>query len=806
MATSEIEPESSGTLVMSRATESDNHFANLRSVRWRVNLGVLPSSASSVDELRRATADSRRRYALLRRRLLMDPHLLKDDRDSLNLFIDNPLSQNPDSAWGQFFRNAELEKTVDQDLSRLYPEHWCYFQAPGCQGMLRRILLLWCLKHPEYGYGQGMHELLAPLLYVLHVDIMRLSQVRKDYDDYFTDMFDSLSFKERDISYTFDFNKFIDSMDDDELSSQGYSKKIKSLDELDPEVQSIVMLSDSYGAEGELGSVLSEKFMEHDAYCMFDALMSGTNGCVSMASFFGYSPAKGSHTRLSPVLGACSAFYRLLAVVDASLYSHLVELGVEPQYFGLRWLRVLFGREFLLQDLLLLWDEIFLADNSARTFTDDDEDSRNHMFSVFDCPRGTLISGMAVSMILYLRSSLLSTENATCCLQRLLNFPEDIDLNKIICKAKWLQALVLSSNGVFEQRSSVPKSVPSNSSLIVTPDCYWEKKWRLLQKSEEEEEKQMSPPTQKKKKWLKVTNLFRAVTDLSRYKTRSVLESLSQKLSSNPEGEANGCPVTVSMENSPTQETEEGSMDFHTADEDSITSDEESSSFYSDPTSLVRDSNYPENDSNSSTVLTLCPDENSNSIDDLLSAEDSSVSSEPTSPASRDCSTSSDSVSEEKCTGQQTCVDSPLPISPHSRNDYPETQCNEDDSTDKSVSIITKEHKLVTGIVQWFLKCKRNFSGEETSKRNATESHPQALSSHKTGDLDSNLMKTRKTLGQSMLEHIQVIELIFQQEPGLVQGGLIKNIAKTELIEKGQDTATTALRELRKISNLLSGM
>jgi hypothetical protein len=96
------------------------------------------------------------RYAALRRRLLIDPHLSKDVRNSPDLSIDNPLSQNPDSTWGRFFRNAELEKTLDQDLSRLYPEHWSYFQAPGCQGMLRRILLLWCLKHPEYGYRQGI--------------------------------------------------------------------------------------------------------------------------------------------------------------------------------------------------------------------------------------------------------------------------------------------------------------------------------------------------------------------------------------------------------------------------------------------------------------------------------------------------------------------------------------------------------------------------------------------------------------------------------------------------------------------------
>lgn len=35
------------------------------------------------------------RYALLRRRLLINPHILKDEDSSPNFFIDNPLSQNP---------------------------------------------------------------------------------------------------------------------------------------------------------------------------------------------------------------------------------------------------------------------------------------------------------------------------------------------------------------------------------------------------------------------------------------------------------------------------------------------------------------------------------------------------------------------------------------------------------------------------------------------------------------------------------------------------------------------------------------
>ncbi|XP_010541116.1 PREDICTED: TBC1 domain family member 5 [Tarenaya hassleriana] len=837
MAPPEIEhamAESPASLVSPRTDESDRRFANLRGVRWRVNLGVLPSAASSIDDFRRVTADSRRRYAYLRRRILIDPHVSKDGNNSPDLSIDNPLSQNPDSTWGRFFRNAELEKTVDQDLSRLYPEHGSYFQAPGFQGMLRRILLLWCLKHPEHGYKQGMHELLAPLLYVLHVDVERLSEVRKNYEDHFTDRFDGLSFEENDVTYNFDFKKFLDSIDD-EIGSQGRSKKIKSLDELDPEIQSIVMLSDAYGAEGELGVVLSEKFMEHDAYCMFDALMNGSHGCVAISDFFAYSPARGSHTGLPPVLEACAGFYHLLSVVDSSLHSHLVELGVEPQYFGLRWLRVLFGREFSLQDLLVVWDEVFSADNNGSP-DDNGADTINHTFKIFDSPRGALISGMAVSMILYLRSSLLATENATSCLQKLLNFPENIDLNKIIEKAKSLQALALdadvrsalSVNGVFDLSGPVPAransltsdSVSPKSPLIIAPKSYWEEKWRVLHKAEEEEEQRQSDsrkqsPTQKKRIWSKVKKLLRTETDSPPSKTengkrkvnspsvrRSLLEDLSRQLDSDPE-DANerDKPVdyedtlVLSREDSPPLETEGSSnMGFHSAGEESIASghapSEENSSIFSDPTSPLRDSNYNENDSESSTASNFSPEE----------IEDS----------------------------QRASVDSPLPVSSHpNNNESPEIQSIVHETSEKSASI-TKERKLLPGKFQWFWKFGRNLAGEESSDRNgfdATSSKvigtsksdvglaasgsisPQASSSDMSGnkgETDQNVMNTLRNLGHSMLEHIQVIESVFQQERG--QTGLMENLTKTNLVGKGQVTALTALKELRKISNLLSEM
>ncbi|PIN17038.1 Ypt/Rab-specific GTPase-activating protein GYP6 [Handroanthus impetiginosus] len=475
-----------------------HRFGDLRGVQWRVDLGILPSPPASIDDLRRVTANSRRRYAALRKQLLVEPHVPKDGSSSPDPVMDNPLSQNPDSMWGRFFRNAELERMVDQDLTRLYPERGSYFQTSGCQGMLRRILLLWCLCHPEYGYRQGMHELLAPLLYVLHVDVERLSEVRKSYEDHFADKFDGSAYHENDLMYKFDFKKFSESVGDGSEFGKGPAKA-SSLTELDPVIQTIVLLSDAYGAEGELGIVLSEKFMEHDAYSMFDALMSGAGGVVAMAEFFSPSPYHSSHHGFTPVIEASAALYHLLSLVDSSLHTHLVELGVEPQYFSLRWLRVLFGREFSLEDLLVIWDEIFVCDNTKTNKDGDNNVDSN--FGVLDSPRGAFISAFAVSMILTLRSSLLANDNATVCLQRLLNFPDDVNLVKLVAKARSLHPLAVDANssnsllihpGLYDGRKSVitrGHSLPLGSTSPRTPsntvpESYWEEKWRVLHKEE----------------------------------------------------------------------------------------------------------------------------------------------------------------------------------------------------------------------------------------------------------------------------------------------------------------------------------
>uniref|UniRef100_A0ACD5Z841 Uncharacterized protein n=1 Tax=Avena sativa TaxID=4498 RepID=A0ACD5Z841_AVESA len=406
------------------------------------------------------------RYANLRRRLLIDPHLSKDEEGAHDLVVENPLSQNPESTWGQYFKNAELEKMLNQDLSRLYPELGEFFQTATCQSMLERILLVWSLRYTEFGYKQGMHELLAPLLYVLHIDVQHFKQVRGLHEEFFGDDFDGQTFPDRPkLNRSDRANAF-----------EGSAAKVRTLDDLDPDTRELLLINDAYGAEGELGIILSEKFMEHDAYCMFENLMNGLvngeQGVVAITDFYSLSPAPESSAGLSPVREASSAIYHLLASVDSSLHSHLVELGVEPQYFALRWLRVLFGREFSLDNLLFIWDEIFSSPNHS--YCTEIKSREDYQFKVLCSPRGALILSMAVSMMLHLRSSLLGSEHATSCLMRLLNFPGDIDLKNLIEKAKLLQSFALEKN--------LPSS-PLTGKSPLSPTNYWEETWKTLQMS-----------------------------------------------------------------------------------------------------------------------------------------------------------------------------------------------------------------------------------------------------------------------------------------------------------------------------------
>uniref|UniRef100_A0A0E0AXP8 Rab-GAP TBC domain-containing protein n=1 Tax=Oryza glumipatula TaxID=40148 RepID=A0A0E0AXP8_9ORYZ len=767
---------------MAEEGEERRRFSNLRGVRWRVDLGILPASpGASVDEHRRAAADSRRRYVSLRRRLLVDPHVPKEEGRSSNLIVDNPLSQNPDSSWGRFFRGAELEKTVDQDLSRLYPEDGSYFQTPTCQAMLRRILLMWCLQHPEYGYRQGMHELLAPLVYVLQVDIDKLSQVRKLHEDCFNDDFDGVPFPDTDMVFSYKPRKDpkwsfgADNQNDSERSS-----KSNTLDELDPDTKEIILLSDAYGAEGELGIVLSERFMEHDAYSMFDGLMDGGSGVVRMAEFFSPSSV-GSSSNLPPVIEASSALFHLLSIVEPTLHNHFIELKVEPQWFALRWLRVLFGREFCLNDLLLVWDKKLIE-------------------------KANSLQSIAIDA---------NTSSSSFLLKR-----DSYEFDRV--------------------HSNLSSSTPPRTPLHPVSESYWEEKWRNVHKdgtTPKEVERGNSFSKQLKKSLTQKLGLSRTESDPSPVKVLSVssndtrnsvrrclLNTLSDDLDRSNElagkTQEDEFPIISVHREHPLSSAEPSKL--KAAGENVNVS----ASCVAKLSPLKKSVVEPVNEN--ATQGTKCVPEACSSGENspVFYAARASAGNEPLN--GQDTDSESSSVTSNSFAGDHD-RDEILKDEPSSSNDDNKTiQDSEAASSDKSPdrngtserAVVSNERKPFISKFQWLLKLGRpsvegnmeKSSGEtsadkqdgDTSCSPSDGNSNNSRGSVKLASGDKKVMGSLKNLGQNMLENIQVIESAFQQDRG--QPGPVENFSNNILGGKGQVTAMAALTELRKISNLLSEM
>ncbi|CAA2938161.1 TBC1 domain family member 5 homolog A-like [Olea europaea subsp. europaea] len=131
-----------------------------------------------------------------------------------------------------------------------------------------------------------------------------------------------------------------------------------------------------------------------------------------------------------------------------------------------------------------------------------------------------------------------------------------------------------------------------------------------------------------------------------------------------------------------------------------------------------------------------------------------------------------------------------------------------------------KERKILSATLQWLWKFGKNES-EETSEEAAASEDGKAFCSQNGQNnvadsiadgcdtssaetVDHNFMVSFRNLGLTMLGNIQAIESVFQQDPSQMRP--LENLSKTSFMGKGQATAMTALKELRKISNLLSQM
>ena len=363
----------------------------LRRLHWARLLRLL--SGETLEDWAHQVQEQRQRYRSLRQQQQLSASQLA----TLDPQRFHPLAATAGNPWSQRQADEELQEEIWRDIERTYPERQL-FNKEGTRRSLQRVLFTWAKKNSDVSYKQGMNEILA----VLYLACAR---------------------------------EAVPSPPAGEASSTPFSV-IFSADPAD---------------------------IEADAFCLFDGLMTGC--CMR----FMYLPPQKEppasppkNNLLGPLLGppgppgppraaATSAvlhrcnmvFDVVLRKADPEVYSHLNELGVEPQLFLLRWLRLLFSREFHIEDTLLIWDAL-LADawlsveqqgvepgaagaGAVTTAAARGDVAAGGARTPEECAAAAtkklpLVDYFAIAMLKFIRQQLLESDYSSC-LRRLLKFP-----------------------------------------------------------------------------------------------------------------------------------------------------------------------------------------------------------------------------------------------------------------------------------------------------------------------------------------------------------------------------------------------
>ncbi|KAI1818741.1 rab-GTPase-TBC domain-containing protein, partial [Poronia punctata] len=300
-----------------------------RSVCWKA---FILSNTSDTTNWTHVLLESRSTYASLR------DHFLKyiEHPEYLTAGNSDPLADDPNSPWNTYRQDEILRAEILQDVQRLPDEP--FYHRPHIQTLITDVLFIYCKLNPDVGgYRQGMHELLAPIVYVVDQDA------------------------------------------------------INPADAAPPASEDLMMVE-----------MLDASFIEHDSFALFSEIMHSAKPFYETVEApedaggraFSLQSSKSSIVEKSEYIHEVCLYK-----VDPELSNHLKNIEILPQVFLIRWIRLLFSREFPFDQMLVLWDTLFAVD-----------------------PTFQLIDLICTSMLLRIRWDLLEADY-TVALQLLLKYP-----------------------------------------------------------------------------------------------------------------------------------------------------------------------------------------------------------------------------------------------------------------------------------------------------------------------------------------------------------------------------------------------
>ena len=382
-------------------------MGELRGVYWRVLLGILPAPQSKkedfclewediVDEQRKEFSRRKKLSETVARQLEQEqtakakPKSRFGDSDSDDdmstvatvVTLDNPLSTESTSSYARQFELKKSESIIEKDLSRLWSDD-PFFEDDQVRTNIKTILMEYCKDEP-LGYRQGMHEIASLVYYVLARDAEAVEAVGAGVTG----------------------------------------------DEIEV-----------------LRSICSVAAVTQDTFAVFSKIMCGQG--MNLRAWYGgtvaspTSPAgkgdlgmkaltgvAGSESVDNEVVEVAHQVQRvMLQKADEVLWKKLnKELDIHATSYLLRWLRLLFVREFSFSQCAVVWDSIFAEFAWITGNVEGKKQTQQYDIA------SSLIPQLAVAMLLYVGSDLKEMDYSHA-LRRLMRFPPMEDARPIVLKA-----------------------------------------------------------------------------------------------------------------------------------------------------------------------------------------------------------------------------------------------------------------------------------------------------------------------------------------------------------------------------------
>ena len=394
-----------------------------------------------------------------------------DSDDGVTLVTDDPLSSGPNSEYSKKFEHQKMIELIDKDMSRLWGDIE-FFEDEKVKRDVKEILIAYT-SETDLKYRQGMHEIASLIYYVVHHDaqIAHGKQVgslaeRPPTPDPEDELPAKTQAKPAAKPSTAEIKKGIknafysDSEDEDanvkpksvaallgepeteELRKGGAGTSASRDDTLSKESRDSITEEEGEGEDNEVRKAIRTVCDPHhvvaDTVAIFSRVLH--SAYFNLAALYDSTKAKevGSDLGASDLTRTVSASVtdndavdmvhrvqgEILKRENPALWKHMnKDMEISPPSYGIRWIRLLFLREFPFAKCFTLWDALFGHYCYCRV-----------KGSPFQISR-SLVPDVAAAMLLYIGGDLLDRDDYAMVLHRLMKYPPVEDIGLIVKRA-----------------------------------------------------------------------------------------------------------------------------------------------------------------------------------------------------------------------------------------------------------------------------------------------------------------------------------------------------------------------------------